>query len=91
MKIIDWMFDCFKCFPNEPTPFLLAVHSLDLYISKRATYKKLLDEEEFQLSALTSILIASKTNDIFAVSIDTLVENIGFYNFSEKGIFSEEY
>lgn len=71
--MIDWMIEVFashnKEYSNNDLTFFRAVNLLDAYL--RSSYN--LNESDMYLIGVTCILIASKIEDIYQISIHTII------------------
>lgn len=71
--MIDWMIEVFasnnKEYSNNDLTFFRAVSLLDAYL--RSSYN--LNELDMYLIGVTCILIASKIEDIYQISINTII------------------
>lgn len=86
-KMVDWMLEIFNSYSSEPKSFFLAVHILDLFITKT---KKILCDEDIHLIGMCSIYIASKMEDIIPLHLSHIKTKIGHDKFSVKQIQKKE-
>jgi hypothetical protein len=82
-KMIDWMIEVLWAYNSEPQTFFIAVHIMDLFISK---CKCQLTNSDIHLLGVVCIYIASKMEDIIPLRMSNVKTNIGHNKFSEKQI-----
>ncbi|CAD8109692.1 unnamed protein product [Paramecium primaurelia] len=89
-KMIDWMIEVFasnnKEYSNNDLTFFRAVSLLDAYL--RSSYN--LNELDMYLIGVTCILIASKIEDIYQISINTIIQDLSHNKFSLFQIKEQE-
>ncbi|CAK91146.1 unnamed protein product (macronuclear) [Paramecium tetraurelia] len=89
-KMIDWMIEVFASnnneYSNNDLTFFRAVSLLDAYL--RSSYN--LNESDMYLIGVTCILIASKIEDIYQLSIKTIIQDLSHNNFSLFQIKQQE-
>ncbi|CAD8194357.1 unnamed protein product [Paramecium octaurelia] len=89
-KMIDWMIEVFASnnddYSNNDLTFFRAANLLDAYL--RSSYN--LNELDMYLIGVTCILIASKIEDIYQLSIKTIIQDLSHNNFSLFQIKQQE-
>ncbi len=86
-RMVDWMVEVFCVYKCDPGTFELAVHIMDLYLSRT---KKNIKDEDIHLIGLTCIYISSKIEDIIPLRMSHIVKSLGHNTFNEKAIIKKE-
>lgn len=86
-KMIDWMIEVLYAYNCDTPTFYLAVHLLDLYISRSRVP---LTVNDIHLSGICCIYIASKMEDIVPLRMTHVKTKIGHNKFTEKEIKKRE-
>jgi len=87
IRIINWMLEVFSNYTSEPLSFYTSVSLFDKFLLKS---KRIIDDYELQLIAMSCIFIASKIEDIIPLHIIHIKKNIGHNLFNEKQIIQTE-
>ena len=82
-KLIDWLFEVFHAYKNEDSCIFLTIHLIDSYLFK-TTEKQ--TNSEIQLIGVTSLLIASKFEDLSPLNVNIIRKSIAHSKYSEKEI-----
>jgi hypothetical protein len=81
------MLEVFSNYTSEPLSFYTSVSLFDKFLLKS---KRIIDDYELQLIAMSCIFIASKIEDIIPLHIIHIKKNIGHNLFNEKQIIQTE-
>lgn len=86
-KMVDWIIEVLYAYSCDVPTFFLAVHLLDSYVYQSKTT---LSINEFHLSGICCIYLASKMEDIIPLRMSHIKAKIGHNKFSEKEIKKRE-
>lgn len=82
-KMVDWMIEVLYAYNSDAPTFFLAVHIMDLYVSRS---KLNLSNNDVHLIGVTCLYLASKMEDIIPLRMNHVKSKIGHNKFSEKEI-----
>jgi hypothetical protein len=80
-KMVDWMIEVLYAYNSDQPTMFLAVHIMDLFLTKSKT---LLSNNDIHLIGIVSLYIASKMEDIIPLRMSHVKVKIGHNKFSEK-------
>lgn len=86
-KLVDWLYEVMYAYKCEESCFYLTFHIMDSYIHK---LKAKLTNNDIHLIGVTSLFIASKSEDMSPLDLLTVKTKIGHNKFSEKDIKKKE-
>eukprot|EP00347_Sterkiella_histriomuscorum_P021949 403332210 len=87
-RLIDWVLHCTQiCQMEEKNIFFIVVYLIDLYYQK---IEKEQSRTDVQLTAISSIFIASKLVQISHVGLQFCLTNLGHNKFSQKDVEDRE-
>lgn len=82
-RITDWMVQVFRALKlSTHSSFFAATHIMDSYLVAKFEQRVHLGSECLYLLGLTTVLLASKFEDIEPVRMSTLLEKAGYDKFS---------
>lgn len=87
-KMVDWMIEVLSSFNCEPNTFFIATDILDSFLSLT---KKQYQSKDIHLIGVTSMLIASKMEEILPFKISTIVEKMTHNKISASLIQQMEF
>lgn len=90
-KMIDWMEIVFSMIRMSESTLEVAVTIMDYYLLESVRkYNKTGLKKDIYLIGITSIWIASKSNDLTPISVVLVEGEMGHYKFSLKEIMKQE-
>ena len=90
-RLLDWLMQVFSAFKvSSHSTFCLAQSLLDRYMVGKWKARECLSRESLPLTALATILISSKYEDVIAISASHLIEKAGHGKFTVQQLFEKE-
>jgi cyclin B len=90
-RLLDWLMQVFGAFKlSSQQTFVLGASILDRYLVGKYEAGERLSRETLPLTALATILISSKYEDVVAISAQQLVEKAGHGKFSLQQLIEKE-
>ena len=87
LKMIDWMIEVLSVYHSSHETFFLSVYIMDRFIEKS---RMRLKSENIHLIGVTSMFIASKFIEIYPISMDHIINNIGHNQFHASVVKAQE-
>ena len=87
LKMIDWMIEVLSVYHASHETFFLSVYIMDRFIEKSRTQLK---TDNIHLIGVTSMFIASKFIEIYPLSMEHIIKNIGHNQFHETVVKAQE-
>ena len=86
-RMVDWMIEVLSSFSCSQNTFFVSIDIMDSFLSKT---KKSYDVKDIHLIGVTSMLLASKMEEIIPFKVSTVVEKMTHGKMTKKSVVEME-